>query len=337
MMNLGLMKTFFDTVPTDGPGPVAEQIIARWPIGAQQVNVWRASANFVFHVKADGGEYFLRFNHESEREAGMIEAELAFASHLSDLGIRVNLPVSSGSGNLLESVSTPLGIFHAVLFDTVKGDLREFDSLGAEAFASWGRTLGRMHGATRGFQIDHRPSWKTHIEFARRNIPLSEEAAQAELNWIEEQLELLPTGSEDYGLIHYDFELDNLLWEGNDIGVIDLDDCAFHWFEADIAYALRDLFGDSIASIDFEDKRLIAFVDGYRSQKTIGDEAIRRLPLFLRLHNLVATARINRSIGNGPAPSDPEWVVDLDGKLRNKKKWYTAEFDSFPVARFLQS
>ncbi len=334
MMKLDLMKTFFDTVLPDRVGPVAWKILSPWQIAPRYLYITRASANFVLHVKDDRGEYYLRFNHESERSAPMIAAELDFANLLLGRGIKVNVPVPSGSGQFIESVSTSLGTFHAVLFEAITGEMREFDTLDNEAFTLWGRALGKMHAATEGFQADGRPTWKSHIAFAREYILPTEEAAWAELTWIEGQLEPLATGPMDYGLIHYDFELDNILWDGDEIGIIDLDDCAFYWFEADIAFALRDLFDDSIAKIDLGDHRLTAFIDGYRFERAISDEAISRLPLFLRLHNLISTARINRSLGKGHSLDAPDWVVNLDEKLSNERKRCRRDINKYPVAKF---
>jgi len=54
--------------------------------------------------------------------------------------------------------------------------------------------------------------------------------------------ELLDRTRDNFGLIHFDFELDNLCWEDALIQMLDFDDCAYHWYAADITYALRDLF-----------------------------------------------------------------------------------------------
>jgi len=61
--------------------------------------------------------------------------------------------------------------------------------------------------------------------------------------------------------------MDNLLWRDDEIGIVDFDDCAYYPFAADIALALRDLWEDKVALIDFEDERLQTFVAGYRRPK----------------------------------------------------------------------
>ena len=51
--------------------------------------------------------------------------------------------------------------------------------------------------------------------------------------------------------------------------MIDFDDCATYWFVADIAFALRDLFGDSASQVDFQNAMLLRFIEGYRSARSI--------------------------------------------------------------------
>ena len=49
----------------------------------------------------------------------------------------------------------------------------------------------------------------------------------------------LPVDRDRYGLIHFDFELDNLYWRDQTIGMLDFDDCAHYWYAADIAFWLK--------------------------------------------------------------------------------------------------
>ena len=330
-MKLNLMKTFFDTVNSDDQSPIADTIVDRWLTDEVVVRAGRASANFVFSVKTFKDQYFLRFNHASERNAETIDAELNYVRHLLGRGIRVSVPIPSTSGNYIESISTEMGEFHAVLFQALTGNEWEFESLDERRIELWGQTMGKMHAATKDFSTDHRPSWKDHIRFAERLIPASEKEACRELCSVKEMLNGLQSGIETFGLIHFDFELDNLKWEKNEAGILDFDDCAFYWFEADIAFALRDLFEDSIDKIDFECKKFGAFLKGYRSENQISDFAVRRIPLFLRMHNLVTYAKLVRTIEDGAASNEPKWTTNLRERLRSKCLEYLEQFQNNPI------
>ena len=54
--------------------------------------------------------------------------------------------------------------------------------------------------------------------------------------------------------IHFDFELDNIVWNTDKTGIIDFDDSAFYWFVADIAFALRDLYDDSVKKVELQNE-----------------------------------------------------------------------------------
>jgi len=83
---------------------------------------------------------------------------------------------------------------------------------------------------------------KTHrdpVDFIEGHLPATEKAAQKELETIEH---LYEKTEEKKGLIHFDFELDNLIWNGERNNIIDFDDAAMYGYGADTAFALRNLF-----------------------------------------------------------------------------------------------
>jgi Ser/Thr protein kinase RdoA (MazF antagonist) len=322
MMTLSLMTRFFATVGPDWRSPIADQIVARWLNSEADARRLRASANFVFTVRAAEQRYILRFNHESERQPSAIAAELEFIEHLAGRGVHAARPILSLAGNALESVATDLGVFHAVLFEALPGQHLEFAELTPDVFAAWGRALGELHAASRGYRSTGRPTWHDHVTMAREIIPRHLVALRAELDRLEEALHGLPVDDAEFGLIHSDFELDNIKWHEGRPGIVDFDDCACYWFAADIAYALRDLFVDRPRGVDLNDSRFQSFIQGYRSARHIADSGLHCLPLFLRLHNLVSFARICRSLGDGPEADEPPWTSDLRQRLNAKLATY---------------
>ena len=47
--------------------------------------------------------------------------------------------------------------------------------------------------------------------------------------------------------------------------VVDLDDAAYQWFAADIAFALREVFGDRADTVDLQNETAQLFINGYRT------------------------------------------------------------------------
>jgi len=314
MMKLSLMAAFFDTADDeDRYSPIANEIAARWLGPEAGVTHFRSSANFIFSVVAEKN-YFLRFSHESERDLPDIEAALDAIEYLAERGIRVARPVAAKSGARVERVETALGAFHAVLFAGLPGEHRNLDDLHEADFKRWGKALGKLHVASLDLDVD-RPSWTEQLADIRRLIPAEEEGALSELAYVEERLDGFDGAPDEFGLIHFDFEMDNLLWQDDEIGIVDFDDCAYYPFAADIALALRGLWEDKVALIDFEDERLQTFVAGYREAKALSEEGLRDLPLFMRLSNLVSFARTFCSLAEGPLRQEPVWTAEL------RQKW----------------
>jgi Ser/Thr protein kinase RdoA (MazF antagonist) len=331
MLPLDLMKAFFETVDSGWCSPLADEIASRWQPGAKDVRVLRASANFVCTVKTPACSYILRFNHANQRQPAAIAAELAFVNHLADCGLHVARPQPSLAGQLIESLPTTLGTFHAVLFEALDGEQWDFEALSLEQFASWGQALGELHNASQGLVLSDRPDWQAHLSQARRFIPPEERAAWREMECLQTRLATLPTGPEAFGLVHYDFELDNLFWNDEQAGVIDFDDCARYWLAADVAYALRDLYHDHARDLDLADPRFQVFLGGYRAVRSLPDDILQHLGLFVRLHNLVTFARHYMAVAGGAPAAEPGWCSRLRDRLNAFQDQCRQDFQDDPL------
>jgi len=149
-----------------------------------------------------------------------------------------------------------------------------------------------------------------------------------ELTLVESALYELPVDESDYGVIHYDFEMDNICWKDGVPGFMDFDDCVYQWYAADIVYALRDRFDDKVSLINVEDERFHSFILGYKSIRPISDRELEKLPLQFRLHNLHSYARIHWSINDGPIEGEPRWVTNLRDRLAQSNTDYREELDT---------
>jgi Ser/Thr protein kinase RdoA (MazF antagonist) len=113
--------------------------------------------------------------------------------------------------------------------------------------------------------------------------------------------------------------------------ILDFDDCAHYWFAADIAFALRDAFGDSPGRVNLVNETVQQFLRGYRSERDIENIELQRIPLFLALHNLVTMARLQDALTPDSPGDEPEWLVALRKKLESKIGFYRAEIEKFKV------
>jgi Ser/Thr protein kinase RdoA (MazF antagonist) len=330
------------------PGPLARQVAARWHHDPGTLRLVRSSANSVYRFDTDGQGRFLRFAAGSERPRRQIEAEIELLQWLLARGLDVAAPVRSAAGHLVETVEADAGVFYAVVFETLAGRQLEIGDLDRDLFRVWGTALGGLHATTSqcpAAVLERRPSWRDDLAQVSSLIPAHETTVRRELDDLVRAMEGLPSGRERCGLIHGDFELDNLRWPddgsagGDSAGVgrgrgaprapgvpamLDFDDCATHWYAADIAFALR---ADFDAGAGLDDASVQAFVGGYRAHHPLDDDALATVPLFSRLARLRSYTTQIRALDLPDSAAQPDWLRGLRRKLEAGAAAYAAELE----------
>src|SRR5687768_5846330 len=322
MMRLSVMSNVDRMIDASGSSPVAEQILEPWPHDSGSVRFFRSSANFVYVFRHDGKRRFLRFAESSERRRTSIDAEIALVEWLAAEGLAVVRPVRSHNERFVETVATDWGTFHAVVFDALEGTQFELDELDDAGFRAWGAALGQLHATIRkypGSVSIARPTTQDHLARAKHLFPQDAPAVREELHRLESSLDTLPVDRDTYGLIHFDFELDNLIWQGRTVQMLDFDDCSRGWYAADIAFALRDHFD---AGGDLHATGVRAFLGGYAAHTSLADEQIAQIPLFLRLVRMIQFARIIRALNITKDSGQPDWLSGLIDKLKDRMDAY---------------
>lgn len=326
MMKLSTMQAIVTTVDAQWESDLADELLRSWEHDSGRAKFWRASTNFVFFFKKAGRDYVLRFNHASERTAETIGAELDYVNALAARGLRVARPVPSLTGKLVESIETAQGLFHAVVFEALPGKSIDLEEMTPEQLVQWGQTLGQLHQAATHYTKPGRPSWQDHLAMVTELVPTTETSAHQEVARLTRELSQLESHPHNFGLIHYDFEPDNLIWHAGQPGIIDFDDCAWYWYVADIALALSDLFGDRLSQVDFQNDAFQRFIAGYRTVRPIAQTELEQIPLFLRMQNLVSFARLYRAVTPVNWAGELPWMPGLREKLTAKMAFYCNEF-----------
>jgi Ser/Thr protein kinase RdoA (MazF antagonist) len=324
MMKLSTMLKVDSTVDTQGQSRIAERILEHWEHDPGSAWFFRSSTNFVYVFRKGGEPYFLRFAESAEREGAAIEAEMALLSFLDNQGMTVTTPIGSQNGRCMETVETDLGTFHAVVFAQLPGREGEIEELSTAQFEVWGATLGKLHALMHLYQdprLSARGTWRDHLTLVRNSLPNEEPRVQAEFDHLTSWLSALPMTATNYGLIHGDFELDNLRWQDETLAMFDFDDCSSYWYVADVAFALRDLFE---TGVDLSHPSFLAFIRGYCEHSSLDEELISYLPTWMRLVNLIQYAKLVRAMDLEQDQDYPEWCTSLLLKLANKMQNYKA-------------
>ena len=210
----------------------------------------------------------------------------------------------------------------------MEGSQLEIEDLDDSQFGEWGATWVSSTPPSRAMRpcsTPHETPGRDHLELVRASLPEEPSAVCSEFEQVASSLQALPVTRNTYGLIHFDFELDNLYWQNQTIAIGDFDDCSSAWYIMDIAFALRDLFREEI---DLNTSAFLAFIRGYRTQHALHAELVSHLPLFLRMAKLLTYARLVRTLDLPPQAGDPAWLHSLRLKLENWLDDYKASLEN---------
>jgi Ser/Thr protein kinase RdoA (MazF antagonist) len=165
----------------------------------------------------------------------------------------------------------------------------------------WGRALARLHEAGRDVGVPLPGPFRelAHVGTAFPTTRRSGLAADA----IARRLRTLPADPERFGVVHGDFELDNLGWDGDTAVAYDFDEAARSWFVADIVSAVRDLAGRS--------ELYGAFLTGYRRERPLPELRTGARPAVRGGAGACAAVRVRRALGGSDV------LPELRGKLHD--------------------
>lgn len=309
---------------------LAEMILENWDYDGNKLdllNHYRISANAIYPFESNGVRCFLRFSPIEERSVETIQAELEFLRYLRAKHYLANDILLSRTGKELEYIDTPWGNYLAVVFKGVPGNPLNKVKLTDTIIFGYGQALGMLHKLSRSYIPSQykRVSWKEQLNWMSDVLAgyTDEATAKTEIKILRTFLSQLPVSADIYGLVHYDFETDNVFYDeqGKRFHVIDFDDAVYHWFAIDIEQAIDSLIDTIPLDRKTEAKNL--FIQGYQSIMLIDESMLDIMPVFRRYVNLYGYVRILRSTKD-QWKNEPEWMVNLRSKLNaameNRKK-----------------
>ncbi len=307
---------------------LAKNCIQHWehdPAALDETLGWfRISSNAVYPFRQKERLCFLRLAPAAEKPIADVEGEIAVIRWLRAQGFSAMEPLPMKDGRLCAVLDTPYGSYAASCFAQVEGKPLEDCPLTPELAEGYGRCLGRLHRLLQncphsGERADHHQLLE---RIARRlDAHHAPECVQQEYRQVSVLLEALPTADDSYGLIHYDFEPDNVFYSdgAGQFAVIDFDDMLRCWRGVDVVRAvdgLTEMAGDR------GDSRPAAFwhglfLQGYRSESTFAAREEAALPLMRRLVRLEEYAGLLEVLAE-EVPEPPAWMVQLVQRLREK-------------------
>lgn len=128
---------------------------------------------------------------------------------------------------------------------------------------------------------------------------------------IKKRLDAYGKTPDRFGLIHSDLRLANLIEMGQEIAVIDFDDCGYGWHLYDFASAIT-----FIEHEPYVPELITSWVKGYRNVQELSQEAIDELPTFIMLRRLcilgwIASHTDSDAVTSGELKDYPSQTVKL--------------------------
>lgn len=229
--------------------------------------------------------YIFRVYRHGWREAEAVQFELDALKLLQSSGFSASFPVAKQDGTLITEIHAPEGIRFGVLFVYAEGVRPEINPENAWLI---GDSLGEMHQlsenfsstSTRGFSLDLQ-----HLvdEPAALILPVIRKHLGKEVEGvIQETAENLKTelaGKQlEIGFCHGDFHNHNMHLNDGEIKVFDFDCCGMGYRAYDVAVSWWNL----LTNYGHKEKSCWeAFLNGYLDRRTLSQDDLDSLPLFI--------------------------------------------------------
>lgn len=281
----------YDTLNNAALLRLAEMTLLRYPAALQgKLSLLCRSENATFLLEAAGKQYALRLHRADYHQRADIESELQWLDALRETGIDVPQAVVDREGQRVQTLMLEEGsVRHAVLFHWIEGEMPGTD-VDPRAFQQLGNITARLHQHSRSWQRPadfQRITWDHHTMVSLQsnwgdwrdapNLRVQDHAIVEEtIARVGSTLAEFGKEPRNYGLIHADLRLTNLLLYKGETRVIDFDDCGFGWYLHDLAAAI---------SFVEHHPRAAEWVDhwirGYEQVAHITDAEMERIPALL--------------------------------------------------------
>jgi len=233
---------------------VALTALQQYDLAWTEIKFNKMSDAITFKIITETWDCFLLRIHNEARQKSEIYGEMMFLDHLRSQNITTPVGQKSRSGeHVLDFVSPDGETLYATLLTWIDGDVLSEPPTDIQA-KNMGCLLAQLHNASASFFPEENqsfPEWG--VERFRENMKklsqyhsifLSEkgwEMYQRVADKIIVELEKVEKCSQNYGFIHGDFHMENIIFRENTAFPIDFGRCGYGYFLYDIASTILGL------------------------------------------------------------------------------------------------
>ncbi|MFJ7726752.1 phosphotransferase enzyme family protein [Neobacillus sp. NPDC097160] len=301
---------------------IANVAIRLYPLLTKStIQLLNYSENATYLVKKveTSEKYILRVGRPGYHTKPEVESELEWLKSIDqDSSIQVSLPILGGNGEYIQVVNHENEPYYCTLFTFLEGDapseeneselISQFERLGEitaqlheHSINNWD-VLNHIQRITWDFDtiLGSTPKWgrwQDGMAITPERVDLFTKVSEK----INTRLEKFGKEPNQFGLIHSDLRLANLLVEREQIKVIDFDDCGFGWYLYDLATSIS-----FIEHKPYVPALITSWLKGYRKVRSLSKEEELEIPTFILMRRLQLIAWVGsrdnettRELGSG--------------------------------------
>lgn len=242
------------------------------------------SEHVTFRIVTDEGEQFLLRIHPASKPREETISELEWLSVMKSKGLILPEAVPNREGAFVTDAATIGGQrFYSTLLKWIEGERLEKGVLSEEATRKMGAMMAKLHEASNDFNPSVgfvRPTWGiqsfkrdwAHLRLHHRHF-ISDEAFElysTAATKVTDRLGMFTSHERNYGMIHADLHIGNIVFRDDEPYPIDFGRCGFGYHLYDIAQSIMGLHPPQRAH----------FIEGYERIRQMDDEAIKKLECF---------------------------------------------------------
>lgn len=305
-----------ETSPTALFDRIAARAVERYDFPGDIVRLLTFSENYTYLIEnpeTGNKDGVLRISRPGYHTQSQLESEMLWLRQINDYTpLLVANPLPAKDGSWIQSLSNKAGeTFFCIVCEYLVGETPdEEDELSlVPQFEKLGETTAYLHRQTEIWNksskldrivwdydtmIGSKPEWGRWEDFNGFSVNQQDELRQC-CGVIRRRLKRYGKTPKNFGLIHADLRLSNLIVEGDQVKVIDFDDCGFGWHLHDLASAVS-----FIETKPFVSDLVNAWLRGYRSVLPFTDTDFEEIDTFIMLRRLQLTAWLASHASSDP-------------------------------------
>ncbi|MCM1160049.1 MAG: phosphotransferase [Roseburia sp.] len=282
------------------------------------------NASYLITEKQSGRKLgVLRICRPGYHTFSQLKSELKWLERIrQDISLTVPKPVKALNGKAIQAVEGIDGkSYFCILFEFIEGKQPDIENEqeAVRCFLQLGKVTACLHKQSKEFpeaESLNRIQWDYHTIIGRnpawgawQDVPNLRPEWKALLSRtaavIEKRLQAYGKNRQNYGLIHADLRLANLLAEKDKLHVIDFDDCGFGWYLHDMASAFSFMETRPIVP-----KLISCWLEGYQQVLPLTDRDRKEIDTFIMQRRIQLTAWMASHPDSDPAKEFGEGYIE---------------------------